>query len=89
MNRGLGISGPLNGIENGRSAIGNLIGRRNRMTDKSVSEGKKRLIVAVPAAVAEATETAAQRDLASVSYIIRRALVNDLRERGLLPTAVA
>ena len=54
------------------------------MTDKSVSEGKRRLIVAVPVAVAEATETAAHQDLASVSYIIRRALVNDLRERGLL-----
>jgi hypothetical protein len=54
------------------------------MTDKSVSEGMRRLVFAVPASVAEATENAAKQDLASVSYVIRRALVNDLRERGLL-----
>jgi hypothetical protein len=57
---------------------------RKQMTDKSVSEGMRRLVFAVPTSVAEATETAAHQDLASVSYIIRRALVNDLRERGLL-----
>ena len=59
------------------------------MTDKSVSEGMRRLVFAVPASVAEATETAAQRDLTSLSYICRRALVNDLRERGLLQEKAA
>jgi hypothetical protein len=42
-----------------------------------------------PASVAEATELAAQRNLTSLSYICRRALVNDLRERGLLQEKVA
>jgi hypothetical protein len=50
------------------------------MTDKST----RRLVFAVPVSVAEATETAAQQDLASVSYICRRALVNELKSRGLL-----
>jgi hypothetical protein len=59
------------------------------MTDKSVSEGTRRLVFAVPASVAEATETAAQQDLTSLSYICRRALVNELRERGLLQEKVA
>jgi hypothetical protein len=54
------------------------------MTDKSVSEGMRRLVFAVPASVAEATEAAAQQDLASISYICRRALVNELKNRGLL-----
>jgi len=54
------------------------------MTDKSVSEGMRRLVFAVPASVAEATEVAAQQDLASISYICRRALVNELKSRGLL-----
>jgi hypothetical protein len=31
-----------------------------------------------------ATEAAAQQDLASISYICRRALVNELKSRGLL-----
>jgi len=54
------------------------------MTDKSVSQGMRRLVFAVPASVAEATEVAAQQDLASISYICRRALVNELKSRGLL-----
>jgi hypothetical protein len=49
------------------------------------SEGMRRLVFAVPESVAAATEVAAQRDLTSLSYICRRALVNELRERGLLP----
>jgi hypothetical protein len=44
----------------------------------------RRLVFAVPASVAEATEVAAQQDLASISYICRRALVNELKSRGLL-----
>ena len=59
------------------------------MSDKSTGDGMRRLIFAVPASVAEATELAAQRDLTSLSYICRRALVNDLRERGLLQEKVA
>jgi hypothetical protein len=58
------------------------------MTDKSVSEGMRRLVFAVPASVAEATEAAAQQDLASISYICRRALLADLRQRGLLTEKV-
>jgi hypothetical protein len=52
---------------------------------KSESEGMRRLVFAVPESVAEATEVAAQRDLTSLSYVCRRALVTALRERGLLP----
>ena len=59
------------------------------MSDKSTGDGMRRLIFAVPASVAEATELAAQRDLTSLSYICRRALVNDLRERGLLQEKMA
>jgi hypothetical protein len=58
------------------------------MTDKSVSEGMRRLVFAVPVSVAEATEAAAQQDLASISYICRRALLADLRQRGLLTEKV-
>ena len=58
------------------------------MTDKSVSEGRRRLVFAVPVSVAEATEAAAQQDLASISYICRRALLADLRQRGLLTEKV-
>jgi hypothetical protein len=47
------------------------------------------LVFAVPVSVAEATEAAAQQDLSSISFICRRALVNDLRERGLLPEKVS
>jgi len=53
------------------------------MTDKSVTEGMRRLAFAVPVSVAQATEAAAQQDLASISYICRRALVNELKSRGL------
>jgi len=52
------------------------------MTDKA-SEGMRRLVVTVPSTLAEATEAAAQQDLASVSYIIRRALAKELKGRGL------
>jgi hypothetical protein len=58
--------------------------RKSNMTDKIESEGMRRLVFAVPESVAEATEVAAQRDLTSLSYICRRALLNDLRQRGLL-----
>ena len=58
------------------------------MSEKSENEGLRRLVFAVPVSVAEATELAAQRDLTSLSYICRRALVNDLRERGLLQEKV-
>jgi hypothetical protein len=53
------------------------------MSDRS-SEGMRGLGFAVPASVAEATETAAQQDLSSISYVFRRALVNELKSRGLL-----
>ena len=59
------------------------------MTDNSASSGTRRLVFAVPVSVAEATETAAQQNLSSISYVCRRALVNDLRERGLLPEKVS
>jgi hypothetical protein len=59
------------------------------MTDNSASAGMRRLVFAVPVSVAEATETAAQQNLSSISYVCRRALVNDLRERGLLPEKVS
>jgi hypothetical protein len=47
------------------------------------------LVFAVPVSVAEATERCAQADLSSISYVVRRALVNDLRERGLFQEKVA
>jgi hypothetical protein len=50
----------------------------------SNNEQTKRIVFAVPASIAEAAETAAHQDLASVSYICRRGLVNELKSRGLL-----
>ncbi len=48
-------------------------------------EVKSRIMAfVVPADITAATKTAAANDLCSMSYICRRALVNDLRERGLL-----
>lgn len=38
----------------------------------------------MPAEVASAVEAAARKELTSVSYLCRRALVADLRQRGLL-----
>jgi hypothetical protein len=46
---------------------------------------KKMMAFAVPVAVATAIEHAAADDMASVSHVIRAALVRDLRERGLWP----
>jgi hypothetical protein len=63
--------------------------RKPNMNDKTESEGMRRLVFAVPASVAEATQVAAQRDLTSLSYICRRALINELRERGLLGEKLA
>jgi hypothetical protein len=40
---------------------------------------------AVPAEIVHAAEKAAQEDLTTVSYICRRALLDALRERGLVP----
>jgi hypothetical protein len=48
------------------------------------NEETRRLVFAVPVSVAEATEAAAQQDLSSISYVCRRALVNELKRRGLL-----
>jgi hypothetical protein len=56
--------------------------RKSNMTDKH--EGMRRLVFAVPVSVAEAIEAAAEQELASVSYICRRALLNELKARGLL-----
>jgi hypothetical protein len=50
-----------------------------------VETEKKMLAFAVPVAVATAIEHAAADDMASVSHVIRAALVKDLRERGLWP----
>jgi hypothetical protein len=49
------------------------------------NEGRlKRVVFQAPASLMHAAETAANRDLTTVSYICRRALARDLKERGLL-----
>jgi hypothetical protein len=50
-------------------------------------EGFKRLVFACPNKIAEATELAAKQDLASISHVIRHALVGELKRRGLLEHA--
>jgi hypothetical protein len=44
-----------------------------------------RVTVCMPNVVADAVEKAANADYTSVSYVYRRAVVDDLRKRGLLP----
>jgi hypothetical protein len=48
-------------------------------------DDRKIMAFAVPIAIASAAEAAAAQDITSVSHVIRRALVRDLRERGLWP----
>jgi hypothetical protein len=54
---------------------------------KIESEEKCSRIVAfaVPVELAVAAQAAAANDLCSLSYVMRRALLKDLKERGLLP----
>jgi hypothetical protein len=52
------------------------------------NEGMKRVVFQVPAALVEAVQVAASRDMTTVSYICRSALARDLKERGLLPETV-
>jgi len=41
----------------------------------------------LPAALFKATKAAADRDMSTVSHVVRTALLRDLRERGLLEEA--
>ena len=45
----------------------------------------KRVVFQAPAELLHGAQQAASRDLTTVSYICRRALARDLKERGLLP----
>ena len=48
-------------------------------------DNTKRIIAfAVPVEMASATRDVAQKDLCSISYVCRRALLRELKERGLL-----
>jgi hypothetical protein len=58
-------------------------------SDDAENRGTRVMAFAVPAAVALATKAAAARELTSLSDVCRRALVNDLRERGLLNLSIA
>ena len=49
----------------------------------------KRVVFQVPGSLLAAAQTAASKDLTTVSYICRKALARDLKERGLLPETVA
>jgi hypothetical protein len=59
-----------------------------QMIDK-VNEGMRRVVFQVPAPLVHAAQAAASKDLTTVSYICRKALARDLKERGLLPETVA
>lgn len=49
-------------------------------------EARTRMIAfAVPVDLASAAQAGAAKDLTSVSYVCRRALQKDLKERGMLP----
>ena len=45
------------------------------------------IAVKMPTALRKAVQTAADRDLSTISHIVRTALLRDLRERGLLAEA--
>lgn len=61
------------------------IGRQATLKMKNEEKGSRIIAFAVPVEVASATQAAATKDLCSLSYVCRRALLRDLRERGLLP----
>jgi hypothetical protein len=46
---------------------------------------RKIMAFAAPAELASAVQAAAAKEMCTSSYICRRALINDLRERGLFP----
>jgi hypothetical protein len=48
------------------------------------TETKKMVTFAVPAEVASAAQAVAAKELTSVSYLCRRSLLNELRQRGML-----
>jgi hypothetical protein len=52
--------------------------------DKYEAEGTRVTFMA-PNELVSAVQAAAKRDLSSVSYLCRKALVAELKERGLLP----
>ena len=49
-----------------------------------ITETKKMVTFAVPTEVASAAQAVAAKELTSVSYLCRRALLNELRQRGML-----
>jgi hypothetical protein len=55
------------------------------MTTNDESRSSRIIAFAVPVEIATATQAAAQKDLCSLSYVCRRALLRDLKERGFLP----
>lgn len=67
--------GPWTDIRHGGNGIGNLIARRRQMTEKANEGMWRRYVVTVPSTLAHAMESAAEADLRSISYVIRRALV--------------
>jgi len=52
------------------------------MTNNDESHNKRIIAFAVPVEMASATRDVAQKDLCSISYVCRRALLRDLKERG-------
>jgi hypothetical protein len=55
------------------------------MTNNDESRSLRIIAFAVPLEMASATRDVAQKSLCSISYVCRRALLRDLKERGLLP----
>ena len=59
------------------------------MTDKIETEGLKRVVFQVPRPLLVAAQVAASRDMTTLSYVCRKALAREMKERGLLPETVA
>ena len=53
--------------------------------DQTKTEDNKTIAFAAPASLARAIKTAAEKEFVSRSDICRRAVMADMRERGLLP----
>jgi hypothetical protein len=58
------------------------------MTDKIETE-LKRVVFQVPRPLLVAAQVAASRDMTTLSYVCRKALAREMKERGLLPETVA
>ena len=59
------------------------------MTTFDENEGTKIVGFAIPVKIAQATRAAARADMTTMSDLMRRALLAELKVRGFLPTEAA